>query len=363
MYIPTYGKNPEIAKENRFKVGDTVKIRCKKEMEFLCKKDENSKNAEERGTTAYLIRDMIEYSGQIKTVKKVREYKNGEVLYKLNGIETWEWDNYMFEPNKNGEKEKEEIPSAFNSPELIKKSLFMVGEVVTICSKEELALLNENNGRSWYWYEKTGYSRGSAYYINDEMLSKQGKKAKILEVQRGTHYFNGKEYPEITYRIDVDGKSWCWTCYMFEETRRFYKAKKESEKNERYQKRKAKRKNIKKQVEKRVEIPRVEVEPFVTENIFAYDYENGKKKIDIPKRKAIMKIEVTVITGDETGLIFFSDGSTMQFDSCDCRTSNYFDGSYTITADNAEKWINFVPNVFNAENFARQRMKFAATLL
>lgn len=463
MDIPTYGKNPEIAREERFEVGDIVKIRCREEMEFLLNEDVNGKT---RGTVVFLIPDMIKHAGETRRVVRVRKlkYRKGETLYRLEGIkEDVEWDNYMLEHVGTKKEEDEsktyEIPDFFNSPDLSKKKIFKPGDIVTICSKEELESLEKpTGGLDEYGREK----RGSSYHINEDMMALHGKKAKILKVEVNDYF--GKE---VVYKIDLDRKSWNWTCYMFEETRykfgfkkipnwvdngelaskilfkvgdtveicskkelKFldekcrtpfgvddemmdcfckkakivkisqfdksspvnysiefedgkkspwswscymfketrYLEQKQWDKGDKDKKEKSgteKKRQVKRVEKKEPEIKTVLIEPVHVKEISVYDYQNQKSHFEIPEGKYITKIEVTVVTGDETGLVFFSDGSVMQFDSCDYRTYNYFDGSYTVTADNLEKWMNFSPNDFDrkSKNFSVQRMKFAATLL
>lgn len=78
-----------------------------------------------------------------------------------------------------------------------------------------------------------------------------------------------------------------------------------------------------------------------------YDYLNRAGKF-VPSEKAlrnITKIEVTVMSGDETGCFYgVLNGNPWQykFDAAESRFQSYDDGSYTVEGrENIEKWINW----------------------
>lgn len=78
-----------------------------------------------------------------------------------------------------------------------------------------------------------------------------------------------------------------------------------------------------------------------------YDYLNRAGKF-VPSEKAlrnITKIEVTVMSGDETGCFYgVYNGNPWQFkfDAAESRFQSYDDGSYTVEGrENIEKWINW----------------------
>ena len=77
-----------------------------------------------------------------------------------------------------------------------------------------------------------------------------------------------------------------------------------------------------------------------------YDYDNRATKIDIPNNKSISAIFVCVLSGDETGIICFTDGTTMEFDAlCNgLRLHSFFDGYYAVVGENIQKWIDFKAN-------------------
>ena len=80
---------------------------------------------------------------------------------------------------------------------------------------------------------------------------------------------------------------------------------------------------------------------------YCYDYLNRAGKF-VPSEKTfrnITKIEVTVISGDETGCFYgVLNGNPWQckFDAMESRFQSYDDGSYTVEGrENIEKWINW----------------------
>ena len=75
--------------------------------------------------------------------------------------------------------------------------------------------------------------------------------------------------------------------------------------------------------------------------IKVYDYDNRATKIDIPDDKEISAIVVCVLSGDETGIIRFTDGTTIRFDASDSRTWSFYDGLYVVTGEDIQKWIKF----------------------
>lgn len=86
-----------------------------------------------------------------------------------------------------------------------------------------------------------------------------------------------------------------------------------------------------------------------------YDYDNESTKITVPDDKVICAIDVNVLSGDETGDIIFTDGTTIHFDASDCRTHSYFDGSYVVTGDNIQKWIDYdFSNCHRTKSYVRQ---------
>lgn len=77
-----------------------------------------------------------------------------------------------------------------------------------------------------------------------------------------------------------------------------------------------------------------------------YDYDNRATKIDIPDDKVISAIFVCILSGDETGIICFTDGTSIEFDAlCSgLRLHSFFDGCYVVAGEDIQKWIDFKAN-------------------
>ena len=97
-------------------------------------------------------------------------------------------------------------------------------------------------------------------------------------------------------------------------------------------------------------------------DFFAYDYK-GRKRVFPDIDGFITKIDVTIISGDETGLVYFvKDGKAnrVAFDaSVGTRFISYDDGTYTVEGrDNIKKWLSWSYNKDKANNvnYAIQHM-------
>lgn len=91
------------------------------------------------------------------------------------------------------------------------------------------------------------------------------------------------------------------------------------------------------------------------ESITFYDYENHPVKVKIPENKEISLIYVTVLSGDEVGMIVFTDNSEQAFDTSTERVTPTYQGSYDVTRDELDKFINCVHDGEYSSN-ARARM-------
>ena len=78
---------------------------------------------------------------------------------------------------------------------------------------------------------------------------------------------------------------------------------------------------------------------------YCYDYLNRPVTFSKNAMENITKIEVTVMSGDETGCFYgVYNGKPWQykFDAAESRFASYDDGSYTVDGrENVEKWINW----------------------
>lgn len=84
-----------------------------------------------------------------------------------------------------------------------------------------------------------------------------------------------------------------------------------------------------------------------------YDFDNKAVDIKLPE-KQIASINVSVVSGDETGNVVFKDGETISFDASDCRLMDFYDGSYSVTGENIQKWLDFKPSGKRTASYERQ---------
>ena len=87
-----------------------------------------------------------------------------------------------------------------------------------------------------------------------------------------------------------------------------------------------------------------------------YDFENKVTIVEIPD-KPIDRIEVTILSGDETGIICFKDGTTQSFDASDCRNTNYFDEEYIVDDMYIKAWTAINPKVGSYDTKSYERAK------
>lgn len=89
--------------------------------------------------------------------------------------------------------------------------------------------------------------------------------------------------------------------------------------------------------------------------IATYQYDNRVTLIEMPDLP-ISEIKVIVISGDETGIVVFSNGDEIQFDSGISRFMNFVDGGYIVSGDKIAEWLNFIPDRNEFEAFSYQRL-------
>ena len=83
-----------------------------------------------------------------------------------------------------------------------------------------------------------------------------------------------------------------------------------------------------------------------------YDYDDTPVEIELPD-KDISIIRVTVLSGDETEVVLFEDGSALGFDASDCRFHDFYDGCYAVYGPMIEKWMQFTPPEGDTVSYAR----------
>ena len=87
-----------------------------------------------------------------------------------------------------------------------------------------------------------------------------------------------------------------------------------------------------------------------------YDYDNKKVEVEVPD-KPIDHITVTILSGDETGIIYFKDGTTQSFDASDCRSFDYFDDEYIVNDMFIKEWAAINPKVDEYDIKSYERAK------
>ena len=92
----------------------------------------------------------------------------------------------------------------------------------------------------------------------------------------------------------------------------------------------------------------------MTKTMKIYDYDNKEVIIELPD-KEIKEVFVNVLSGDETGEVEFVDGTTIDFDASKARIMDFCDGYYTVSGEEIEKWLNYVPSGKGTVSYERQR--------
>lgn len=77
--------------------------------------------------------------------------------------------------------------------------------------------------------------------------------------------------------------------------------------------------------------------------VSVYKWNEEEKYIDAPD-KEVKSIYVKILSGDETGTIYFEDGTSFDFDANEgewmVRSVDFFDGEYTVEGKNKiREWI------------------------
>ena len=93
-----------------------------------------------------------------------------------------------------------------------------------------------------------------------------------------------------------------------------------------------------------------------------YDYDNKATVVEIPD-KPIDRIEVTILSGDETGIVYFKDGTTQSFDASDSRWTDYFDDEYIVDDMYIKEWVAINPKVDNYGTKSYERAKAFGKML
>ena len=83
-----------------------------------------------------------------------------------------------------------------------------------------------------------------------------------------------------------------------------------------------------------------------------YNFENEPTEVEL-KCRAVSKIYVTVITGNETISVLFSNGSIKEFSSSDTRVVDNIDGTYVLTRNRIREWMEYEPTGDGAISYER----------
>lgn len=293
---------------------------------------------------------MERFSGYTATITNAIKNESivGEYSYEISvdGDSTnWDWDISMFDGfNSWREKqEKQETESEKDDTEC--KFPLKVGDLVEI--REDFKKRVDKNG--YIWSTINGI-RHKSFLCASWMLSMNGRIAKITKVIRDEDHIGGCAY-KLQF-FDGEPKSFDWDISMFEcfgewadwkfggSKKKNRKAKGESQKNGGFE------------CKPTIKLP----------DFHAYDYRGRKREFESFSGR-ITKIEVTIISGDETGLIYLVDNGKpkrVAFDaSHGSRFIAYDDGSYTVEGDKElEKWLTWTYDEDKAGNvnYAIQRM-------
>lgn len=290
-----------------------------------------------------IVWQMEKFSGNIATVTSAVE--NGEIVggyaYEISVNEKdsgFQWDISMFE-GFDVWKDKQETDAKHRTESFPLK----VGDLVEI--RKDLKKRVDKNGYIWSTINGKRYK---SFWCAAGMQSMAGKIAKITSVRVSEDHIGDFAYrlkfvdcAETTFDWDISmfGCFTDWIDWKFGSSKKKGEAKKKSSSDGFEYK------------------PVVKLPPF-----HAYDYKGRKREFESFSGK-ITKVEVTIISGDETGLIYLIDGGKpkrIAFDaSAGSRFIAYDDGSYTVEGDEQlQKWLTWTYDKDKAKNvnYAIQRM-------
>lgn len=88
-----------------------------------------------------------------------------------------------------------------------------------------------------------------------------------------------------------------------------------------------------------------------------YDYKNRVTEVEVPD-KPIQFILVNILSGDETGTVYFEDDTSQAFDASSNRSEDAFDGSYVVKGDEVNKWatIHLFTAGHDTKSYKRYRL-------
>lgn len=302
--------------------------------------------------SAGVAHQMEKFGGCIATITEAlpNECIVGGYVYNLAVTDVdygWQWDISMFD-GFNAWRDKQET-DAKRKTESSPSFPLKVGDTVTV--RRDIAKRRDKSG--YIWSTVNGRKIKSPL-VTSSMVSMAGEVGKITSI-----YSEGEDtvYTLAFSNPTYDGFLWSISCL---EEFHDYKAYVEGNSG----KKKAPRKKSEEHGEdyygnskyEKIDISGIKAD------FFAYDYK-GRKKMFPDIDGFITKIDVTIISGDETGLVYFvKDGkaSRVAFDaSVGTRFISYDDGTYTVEGkDNIKKWLSWSYDKDKAKNvnYAIQHM-------
>lgn len=302
--------------------------------------------------SAGVVHQMEKFSGCIATITEAlpNECIVGGYVYNLAVTDVdygLQWDISMFD-GFNAWRDKKEA-NAKSGTESSPSFPLKVGDTVTV--RRDIAKRRDKSG--YIWSTVNGRKIKSPL-VTSSMVSMAGEVGKITSIySKGEDAVYALAFSNPTY----DGFIWGINCL---EEFHDYKAYVEGNSG--------KKKAPRKKSEERGEDYYGDSQEIIDDvtgiktDFFAYDYK-GRKRAFPDIDGFITKIEVTIISGDETGLIFFvKDGKAnrMAFDaSVGTRFISYDDGTYTVEGkDNIKKWLSWSYDKDKAKNvnYAIQHM-------
>lgn len=290
---------------------------------------------------------MILSRGKIAEVTKVIPNQNGapllSTMYRLKisgSYSEWAWRHALLEKV---EEEKSDSSGSTRFP-------LKVGDTVTV--RRDIA---ERRNEYGFISSTVNGQKIKSPLVTSSMVSMAGEVGKITEVYSEEKY--NACYMLAFSNPEFDGFIWGINCL---EEFHDYKAYVEGNSG--------KKKAPRKKSEERGEDYYGDSQEIIDDvtgiktDFFAYDYK-GRKRVFPDIDGFITKIDVTIISGDETGLVYFvKDGKAnrIAFDaSVGTRFISYDDGTYTVEGkDNIKKWLSWSYDKDKAKNvnYAIQHM-------
>lgn len=302
--------------------------------------------------SAGVAHQMERFGGCIATITEALPDERivGGYVYNLAVTDIdygWQWDISMFD-GFNAWRDKKEA-NAKSGTESSPSFPLKVGDTVTV--RRDIAKRRDKSG--YIWSTVNGRKIKSPL-VTSGMVSMAGEVGKITSI-----YSEGEDTVYTLAFSNPTYNGFLWSISCLEEFHD-YKAYVKGNSG----KKKAPQKKSEKHGEDYYGDSKYEEIDIsgIKADFFAYDYK-GRKKMFPDIDGFITKIDVTIISGDETGLIYFvKDGKAnrIAFDaSVGTRFISYDDGTYTVEGkDNIKKWLSWSYDKDKAKNvnYAIQHM-------